>query len=147
MAGYKIFKDMGTKFIIDNGADLIYDSAKEASNDNKSFIRTLGDNITNKAISDIASGLFGKEATLVYQAASKVMEGIDKTFEYGREKARNEADSGVISVGQLGNGFFKTSGAAATIRQRQLQNMNSDMQSARAMFGSEARKRAMNISY
>lgn len=147
MAGYKFFKDMSTKFIIEKGADLINDSAKEASDNNKSFIRTLGDNVANKAILDIASGLFGREAILVFDAASAVMKGVDTVFQYGREKARHEAASGVISYGELGNKLFKTSDIAATMRQRQLQNMSSDMQNARALFGSEARKRAMNIVY
>lgn len=147
MASYKIFKDVGTRFILDKGADLIYNSAKEASDENKNFISTLGDKIINEAVTDIASGLFGKEAILVYKAASKVMEGVDKTFAYGREKARHVEKTGVISVGQLGNKLFKTSETAATMRQRQLQSMASDVQNARSLFGSEARKRAMNISY
>lgn len=147
MASYEIFKDVGTRFILDKGAEIIYNSSKEASGENKNFISTLGDNIISEAASDIASGLFGREAILVYKTASKVMDGVDKAFAYGREKARHVDKTGAISVGQLGNKLFKTSETAATMRQRQLESMASDVQNARSLFGSEARKRAMNISY
>ncbi len=146
MAGYKFFKDISTKFIRENGADLIKDSAKESLDDDKSFIKTLGDNAANKAISDIAAGLFGGEAVAVFEGAEAVMKGVDKVFQYGREKAQHEALAGAVASGSLGNKLFKTSEIAATMRQRQLQSMNSDMQNSRT-FGSEARKRAMNIAY
>ena len=145
MSKYKIFKDMSTKFIIDKGADLIYDSAKEAKENDKNFIRTLGDNAINTAISDVAAGLLGGEATLLLKAVPYVMKGIDKTFEYGRNKANHQNLS--ISSGKLGNGYF-ISDIGASMRQRQINGMASSLQAARDVaFGSEARKRAMNISY
>jgi len=146
MAGYKFFKDIGTKFIRENGEDLIFNSAKEAADDNKSFIRTLGDNVADKAISEIATGLFGGEAVALVEGAEVVMKGVDKVFQYGREKAQHEALAGVVASGQLGNKLFNTSEIAATMRQRQLQNMSLDMKKSKE-FGSEARKRAMKIAY
>jgi hypothetical protein len=146
MANYKMFKDIGTKFIRENGADLILNSAKEASDDNKSFIRTLGDNVAETAISEIATGLFGGEAVVLVEGAEAVMKGVDKVFQYGREKAQHEVLAGAVASGQLGNKLFNSSEIAATMRQRQLQNMSSDMQKSQA-FGSEARKRAMKIAY
>lgn len=147
MASYSRFGSMAAKFIVEKGPDLLASSAKEASDNNKSFIRTLGDNAANEAISDIAEGIFGGEAIAVFKGAEAVMKGVDKVFQYGREKAQHEVASGVIASGQLGSGTYKTSQIAATMRQRQLQSMNSDIQNNSRAFGSEARRRAMNISY
>lgn len=144
MVIYNILKNPDTRAILGQGAGLIYNSAKEASDENKNFISTLRGNIISEAV---ASVLFGREAVQVYKVASKVMDGVDKAFAYGREKAIHVDKTGAISVGQLGNKLFKTSETAVTMRQRQLQSMTSDVQNARSMFGSEARKRAMNISY
>lgn len=136
-----------TKYIVEKGVDVLYDSAKEASQDNKSFAKTFGDNVASEVVSDIATGIFGSEAIMAYKVASLVAEGVDKTIEFGRAKAKHVAETGVISNGELGNGVFKTSKFAATMRQNQLQNMSSDMQRARAILGSEARKLAINTSY
>ena len=112
--------------------------------DGKGVVSAVAGGLASFAVQDIITGIIGGPAMMALQMAPLIVEGAGAMASMGREKAKHNMSA--ISGGNVG-GYFNDNNYSATMRQRQLQAMGGDTAQTRQLFGNEARRRAMNVSY
>ena len=118
----------------------IYSGIKEGNGVIKSTVKGLGEFALQEAI----TGLIGVPASMALAFAPMVVDGMTAMTKVGREKAQHNMSA--LSTGSIG-GRVNNNEYAATMRQRQIQNMGGNLAQTRQLFGSEARRRSVNIKY
>ena len=118
----------------------IYSGIKEGDGIIKSTAKGIGTLVLQEAI----TGLIGVPASMALAFAPMVADGISAMGKTGREKAQHNMMA--LSTGNIG-GRVNNNEYTATMRQRQIQNMGGNLAQTRQLFGSEARRRSVNINY
>ena len=118
----------------------IYSGIKEGNGVIKSTVKGLGEFALQEAI----TGLIGGPASMALAFAPMIADGMTAMSKVGREKAQHNMLA--LSTGRIG-GKINDNEYAATMRQRQIQSMGGNLAQTRQLFGSEARRRSININY
>lgn len=112
----------------------------------KGVIRSVTKAGVDWAIGDAMMGFLGMGPGLALMVGTGVVAGADAAIKAGQGYARN-AKKAFSGTGVMGVGLINDSDYAATMRQRQLQQMGGHQGIARQSLGSEARRRASNVRY
>lgn len=112
----------------------------------KGVVRSVAKAGVDWAVGDAVMGFLGMGPGLALMAGAGVVAGADAAIKAGQNNAMKSKRS-FSGTGNMGAGLGNDSGYAATMRQRQLQQMGGHQGMARQALGSEARRRASNIRY
>lgn len=114
--------------------------------DGNGVIKSVAKAGVDWAIGDAVMGMIGMGPGIALMAGTVAVAGADAAIKHGQETARNTKKS-ISGTGVMGRGLGNDSEFAATMRQRQLQQMGGHQGMARQALGSEARRRAAGIRY
>lgn len=112
----------------------------------KGVVKSIAKAGVDWAVGDAVFGMLGMGPGLVAMGGMLAVGMADAALTSGREDARNLKKK-FTGTGRMGAGLQNDSEFAATMRQRQLQQMGGHQGIARQALGSEARRRAAGIRY
>lgn len=112
----------------------------------KGVVKSVAKAGVDWAIGDAVMGMIGMGPGLALMASGIAVTAADMAIKSGQETARNTKKS-ISGTGVMGRGIGNDSEFAATMRQRQLQQMGGHQGIARQALGSEARRRSASIRY